>query len=113
MVGAGLGFSQQIVQIGGDEFPARRRQLGLPTRPGLGREVRLDPLDQANQGFAVAPQAAEIGAERVVYGSGAPALRTMGGALRLLQVAGLGESDTQAILGGNTKRLLAAGGTVK
>lgn len=61
----------------------------------------------------VAYAVSALGASRVVFGSGAPAARTMGGALGLVRVAGLSDADADLVLGGNAKRLLAAGGVAQ
>ena len=51
-----------------------------------------------------------IGANRVVFGSGAPA-RSLGSALALIRNAGLSPETEAAVLGGNARRLL--GGTAQ
>jgi hypothetical protein len=53
-----------------------------------------------------------LGAERVVFGSEAP-IRSLGAALALVRRAGLSESERESVLGGNAKRILAAGGAAK
>lgn len=51
-----------------------------------------------------------VGANRVLFGSEAP-VRSMGSALALLRRAGLNAGDFELVIGGNAKRLIAAGGT--
>ena len=48
----------------------------------------------------------EIGAERVLFGSGAP-LTALGSAIMSVQYAELSEADRAAILEGNVARILA------
>ena len=52
---------------------------------------------------------AALGANRVVFGSGAP-VRSLGAALALVRRSGLTPGDLEMVLGGNAKRLLASGG---
>ena len=51
----------------------------------------------------------EVGAERVLFGSGAP-LRPLPGALNMVLTADISEAEKGAILGGNAARLLALPG---
>lgn len=53
-----------------------------------------------------------VGASRVVFGSGGVARGSVAAALAVARVAKLSDSDREQVLGGNTKRLLAAGGAV-
>ena len=53
-----------------------------------------------------------VGANRVLFGSGGVARGSLAASLALARVAGLPEETLAQILGGNTKRLLAAGGVV-
>ena len=53
-----------------------------------------------------------VGAGRVVYGSGGVSRGSVSASLAVARVAKLSEADRELVLGGNTKRLLAAGGTV-
>ena len=46
-----------------------------------------------------------VGADRVLYGSGAPA-RPMAGVLGVLKHSGLGDTESAAVLGGNARRVL-------
>ena len=50
-----------------------------------------------------------LGANRVVFGSGAPA-RSLGAALALIRRSELTAADQELVLGGNAKRILSAGG---
>ena len=53
-----------------------------------------------------------VGASRVVFGSGGVARGSVAAALAVAKAATLSDSDRELVLGGNTKRLLAAGGAV-
>jgi hypothetical protein len=53
-----------------------------------------------------------LGSSRVLFGSEAP-VRSLGSALALVRRAGLDEADLEAVLGGNAKRLIAAGGAAQ
>jgi len=72
--------------------------------PGLAWEMSYKPpvgyLEQA---------VGEIGAERVLYGSGAP-LQYPEALLRVVQQARIGEGERAAILGGNAARVFGLGG---
>ena len=46
-----------------------------------------------------------LGADRIIFASAAPA-RSLGAVLSLIEQAGLSESDTDLVLGGNARRLL-------
>lgn len=53
-----------------------------------------------------------VGAGRVLFGSGGVARGSLAASLAVARVAGLTEEVLAQVLGGNTKRLLAAGGAV-
>lgn len=53
-----------------------------------------------------------VGANRVVFGSGGVSRGSVAAALAVVKAASLSETDREQVLGGNTKRLLAAGGAV-
>jgi hypothetical protein len=60
----------------------------------------------------IAMAVGSLGADRVLFGSEAP-IRSMGASLSLIRRAGLSPSDLELVLGGNAKRILAAGGVAK
>ena len=53
-----------------------------------------------------------VGASRVVFGSGGVSRGSVAASLAVAKAAQLSEADRELVLGGNTKRLLAAGGAV-
>ena len=53
-----------------------------------------------------------VGANRVLFGSGGVARGSVAAALAVAKAATLSTADRELVLGGNTKRLLATGGTV-
>lgn len=54
----------------------------------------------------------KLGADRVVFGSGAPT-RSLGSAIALIAAAGLEENDEALVFSGNARRLLVGGGSAE
>ena len=71
----------------------------------LGQHVWVE-TSRLDAGGAIEAAVKHVGAERIVFGSGAP-LRTLGSAVMSVQFAEVSEADRNAIFEGNVQRLLA------
>ncbi|MCL5283757.1 MAG: amidohydrolase [Armatimonadetes bacterium] len=96
-----LGDYAGVIILTGVDSQALAESLVLMTRHA---NIYLETSGLISTG-AIALAASQVGAERLLFGSGAP-MRPAASGLNLVRAAGLAADDESAILGGNARRLL-------
>lgn len=104
VAGACRGLSVPVILAGAHTYTLSDVQVALEECPNLYLETRLLHGPDVLAGLV-----RQFGAERLIYGSGAPLLY-MASSLGLVQHAAITEAERTAILGGNLARLLGGEG---